>query len=331
MKIAIIGGGWVGCHLANKLKDSHTISLFEKNKNLFEETSYKNQNRLHLGFHYPRNYSTRELCKNTFKLFINDYGFLVEEVKNNLYCIPKTNSIIDFKTYKQILNVTNDYHVDEVINIEGCVKTIEKKINFKGAKSFFNENLKNLIINKKINKNDLKKLSKKYDLVIDTTNNQLMELNSNCFLEPTVTLLYRKLKKTSFGAITLMDGPFFSIYPYIDDLYTITDVEHTPLKKVNNVKRLKYFYNNLSIDLINKKKDLIQKKIYKYYPNFLNDFVYVDYMLSTKCKINSASDDRYPIIISNGNIISCFTGKIQGIYVIEDYIKDIIKNNNYDK
>jgi Trk K+ transport system NAD-binding subunit len=38
MKIAIIGGGWVGCHLASKLMNEHNVTLFEKNEELFDET-----------------------------------------------------------------------------------------------------------------------------------------------------------------------------------------------------------------------------------------------------------------------------------------------------
>ena len=49
MKIAIIGGGWVGCHIANKLEKNHSINIFEKNNFLFQETSLKNQNRLQIG------------------------------------------------------------------------------------------------------------------------------------------------------------------------------------------------------------------------------------------------------------------------------------------
>ena len=30
MKITIIGGGWVGCHLAKQLKNDHEITLIEK-------------------------------------------------------------------------------------------------------------------------------------------------------------------------------------------------------------------------------------------------------------------------------------------------------------
>jgi hypothetical protein len=73
----------------------------------------------------------------------------------------------------------------------------------------------------------------------------------------------------------------------------------------------------------------IEKKILKYYPEFLDTFKYNGYFLSTKSKIISGSDHRYPIIVPKNNIIHCFTGKIQGIYIIEDYITSYI-NNFYD-
>ena len=44
-KIAIIGAGWVGCHLAKNLKDNHNVKLIDKS-GIFAETSFRNQNRL---------------------------------------------------------------------------------------------------------------------------------------------------------------------------------------------------------------------------------------------------------------------------------------------
>ena len=112
MKIAIIGGGWVGCHLAHKLRDKHEVVIYEKNTELFKETSFNNQNRLHSGFHYARNHKTRLMSKNTFTQFMDDYGFMTEEVKKNLYCVPYSKSIIDILYH--ILNHSN-YHRAQII------------------------------------------------------------------------------------------------------------------------------------------------------------------------------------------------------------------------
>jgi hypothetical protein len=119
----------------------------------------------------------------------------------------------------------------------------------------------------------------------------------------------------------LIDGKLFSIYPYQNNDYTVTDVEHTPIKKFKSVKKLNKFINEFNLDIINEKRDLIETRIGKYYSGFTNDFKYKTYFLSTKSKIENLSDDRSPIISVNGNLINCFTGKIQGIYLIEDYLK----------
>ena len=324
MNIAIIGGGWVGCHLAVKLKNTHKITIYEKNKTLFEETSYNNQNRLHLGFHYSRNSKTRNLCLNTFDRFLKDYSFLTKELSKNLYCIPENESIIDYDTFKEIFKKYDTEEVStDLKTIEGCVKTNERFINFKHANSFFNDELKDLVVNETIDTVKLKKLQTKYDLIINCTNNHIKDKNKlNSFYESTITLIYEKINETEFDALTLVDGKLFSIYPYQNNEYTVTDVEHTPIKKFKSVKKLNQFINQFNPDIIKKKQTLIESRIKKYYGNFTNDFKYKSYLLSTKSKIENLSDDRSPIISDEGNLINCFTGKIQGIYLIEDYLKE---------
>jgi len=329
MKICIIGGGWVGCHLAIKFRNDHDVSIYEKNVKLFEETSFNNQNRLHLGYHYARSYRTRKLCYDTFQKFLNEYGFLTKSIINNWYCVDNKKSIIDYRTYLQIFN---DYQHDEVDNIfknvEGIINTKEKQIDFKSAYNYFNNELNSIHIQKEILKKDLKALSKKYDMVIDCTNNHLEhKYKKNSFFETTVSYIYEKIKETPFDAITMVDGPFFSIYPYKNNLYTITDVEFTPLKTFKTSKPIKKYNEAISKTkfLLNNSKN-IEKKILKYYPEFLESFRYNGYFLSTKSKTVNSSDDRYPIINKNKNIYYCFTGKIQGIFIIEDYIRNEINN-----
>jgi hypothetical protein len=328
MKIAIIGGGWVGCHLAYKLKNEHTVTIFEKNHSLFEETSYKNQNRLHLGFHYARNNKTRKLCLDTFSRFLLDYEFLTKEIQNNLYCVPRNTSILDYETYIQIFR---DFEYSEIENslknVEGCINTKERYIDFDVAKRFFNTQLSDLIIRKRITPNRLPSIKKEYDLVINATNNEIKDPNNySSFFELTISLIYENIKKPEFDALTMVDGSLFSIYPYFENKFTVTDVEHTPIRKFKTISSLKKFKKNISESLIEDKKREIEKKINKYYPSFNKNFKYDSYFLSVKSKIISESDERYPVINKENNLINCFTGKIQGIYIIEDFIKKEITN-----
>lgn len=324
MKIAIIGGGWVGCHLAMKLKDTHDVVVYEENRRLFEESSLKNQNRLHLGYHYTRNYRTRLLCKNTFERFINDYNFLVIDITNNLYCIPN-ESLLDFETIKKIYSDYNyEIFVNQVFNnIQGCIRVDEKYIDFNKAYRYFNKHLNNIVKNGKVSTDDMVRLSNSYDLVINCTNNFIKDLSCpTSYYELACTFLYENKRPISFSAATFIDGDFFSIYPYSDKLYSVTDVKHTPLKEFSTVEELNSFQPLLSD--IDEKREAIENKILRYYPDFNNDFAYKDYFLSVKSKYINSSADRYPVINTKGNVVNTFTGKIQGIYIIEDYINEII-------
>jgi hypothetical protein len=311
MKIAIIGGGWVGCHLASVLKDNNEIVLYERDQ-IFSGASLFNQNRLHLGYHYSRSHNTRLLCKNTFSKFYNQYSFLVDDIEKNVYSVPFDDSLIDFNTYLKIFQDFDTHQITNIgglKNIEGSILVQEKYINPLKSKKFFEEHLKDIIEYRVLDYNDIEDLSGRYDLVINATNNNLCPIKENTFREKCVVLLYKKVKETEFDALTLVDGKLMSIYPYDkeNNLYSLTDVEFTPKGRMP----LDYIRENM------------ESKIIKYYENFLNDFEYHSYAESVKYKVRNLSDTRVPLIKQHSNVISCFTGKIQGIYLIEDYIKNL--------
>jgi len=311
MKIAIIGGGWVGCHLTKIFKNKHQVDLFES-KNIFSKSSSHNQNRLHLGYHYCRSFHTRELCKNTFNKFLKEYNFLIDDVLNNLYAIPFNESLLDYNSYIKIFENFSTHTQKEVNflkNVEGVINTNEKFINPLKAKKYFSEILSDNIIIKNINFDDIENFKKKYDLVINCTNNFLDPIeNKNTYFETCHTLVYKKKKEIPFDALTFVDGKLFSIYPYDNDtLFSLSDVEITPK-------------NNLDID---DKRKLMEKKVLYYYEEFLDHFDYHSYYTGNKCKYLNNSDNRIPLIIKQDNYVRTFTGKIQGIYFIQEYFENL--------
>jgi hypothetical protein len=111
-----------------------------------------------------------------------------------------------------------------------------------------------------------------------------------------------------FDALTFVDGKLFSIYPYDNDtLFSLSDVEITPK-------------NNLDID---DKRKLMEKKVLYYYEEFLDHFDYHSYYTGNKCKYLNNSDNRIPLIIKQDNYVRTFTGKIQGIYFIQEYFENL--------
>ncbi len=99
-------------------------------------------------------------------------------------------------------------------------------------------------------------------------------------------------------------------------------MEYTPIRQVSSAEELKnVIVNNEEVQLT---KDKIENKILKYFPDFNHFFKYHSFYTSVKSKYRNQSADRYPVINGESNIIHCFTGKIQGIYIIEDYVKEYI-------
>ena len=80
MKIAIIGAGFYGLHLADSLKQlGIDIKVFEGEDDILKKASGNNQYRLHLGFHYARNFRTREQSRLGFHEFLKKYSFLTQK------------------------------------------------------------------------------------------------------------------------------------------------------------------------------------------------------------------------------------------------------------
>jgi hypothetical protein len=98
--------------------------------------------------------------------------------------------------------------------------------------SNFDESNSYQILTQSVGPNKLSLIKKEFDLVINATNNEIKDnTNTNSFFELTISLIYKNTKKLEFDALTMVDGNLFSIYPYSEDKFTITDVEHTPIKK----------------------------------------------------------------------------------------------------
>jgi len=272
--IIIVGAGWYGCHIASILQEKFKVLILDKENDLFSKSSYFNQNRLHLGFHYSRDYETRNLCQKYYDKFKDSYPECIEEINNNYYAISN-NSIICNKTYLSIFRHEDfDFIYDKnntiFKNIQGYpIKVEEKVINSEKAKQIFKNKLIkcNCLFNTEVK--DIKNIDKKIlindkfscKILLDCTYNQLNLSIGNYLYEITLSLLYKKNK--DFGAITIVDGDFCSLYPRYDNIYTLTDVEHTQIAVSNNFNDIKNYTPKK--DEIEDKKNKMENKIKFYF------------------------------------------------------------------
>jgi hypothetical protein len=164
----------------------------------------------------------------------------------------------------------------------------------------------------------------KAKLILDCTYNQL-NLSQNKYLyELTISLLYKK--QQPFGGLTIMDGDFCSLYPRYDNIYTLTDVEFTPIKKSHDFNEIKNYMP--CDDEINQTRQCMENKLCHYFPKFLEMFTYDGYFLSFKTKQLSCSDSRdIKITKINKKILSVNCGKIYGIFEWEKYVLKYVNDN----
>lgn len=86
MRIAIIGAGWNGCHLAIELtKAGHDITVLEKQSTIFSGCSGMFGIRLHRGPHYPRSQATRDGCHAAFERFCEAYPEIIKQHQDSIY------------------------------------------------------------------------------------------------------------------------------------------------------------------------------------------------------------------------------------------------------
>lgn len=343
MKIIIVGGGWYGAHTAYKFQNDHEIILLEKKSEIFAGSSSYNQNRLHLGYHYPRSYETRFLCKNSFAKFMKDYQSLVQDIDSNYYLIS-TNSIIDYTTYVSIFE--NENYVfqkiknDRFDNINGDIISVpEKMICHTAAKQFFQQNLTKTQIKLNYDVKTIEERGSKIwingeleaDLLIDCTYGQLERpvAPSDLFYEKTVSFVYKKKGSSNrTECVTIMDGqaPSLFLRDKEQQLYSLTHVKHTPIFVSTDLAAVLAFVP--TEEELKTARSNMEADYERYDPSFRKNFTYESYYLGFKTKKSAKTDDRTCLIDHTGLRLSVNGGKITGIYDFEEYLRPILQQRN---
>ena len=294
VKIGIIGGGWYGCHVGLILKKlGFSVELLEKHDRLFQESSSKNQCRLHLGLHYVRSWSTRKECRIGYDQLIQLYPSSVSPVEENYYVVAN-KSPIDFRTIIDILKgsevpfeVVNPKKIT-IENHQGVVQCNEQYFDHYAAAEYFEKALgKTIQFNCTVSQVDDREDGvtlvtnqgvKEYDLVFDCTYNALGRAQKyvNCYYEPCLTLLYRYIgPREMHPSVTVIDGEFASLYQYAGDVpkvFTLTSVKHTPLGNYATWAENEHRIKTLSTEELAKKRVLFEADIAQFVPTFKEDF-----------------------------------------------------------
>ena len=336
-KVAIIGAGWYGCHIASVLKkNNYEVSIFEKGKSIFKEASGANQNRLHLGFHYARNHRTRMQTIEGYKKFIETYGSIIIKPSRNLYVVPNKKSLLDFKTYIQIMEIAGvSFKIEDnpsyLRDIEGTISCDEMIISPKLAKDFFMKKIgDNLILNNKIlgieNNNESVCIDNNfYDHCVDCTWGHFTSLENVNYEVSHLCVLKNTSSNSNADALTFVDGNLFSIYPTENkDFFTLSSVTNTPLLLTKNNDEAINHIQNINEALLNQQAEKMFTEIEEFYPDFRKHWNVVDHQLSIKTKLLGDSADRSCYVIKDKNLITVMSGKIDTVFYAANKVLELL-------
>jgi glycine/D-amino acid oxidase-like deaminating enzyme len=93
-RLAVVGCGIFGAEVALRAAESgYEVTVFERAPAILSGASRNNQNRLHLGFHYPRDLETGRQSIRGYRRFVERYPHCVDEGFRNAYFIADEGSL----------------------------------------------------------------------------------------------------------------------------------------------------------------------------------------------------------------------------------------------
>lgn len=328
MKIIIIGGGWYGCHLAMALKGEHDIALLEQRPELFRGASGSNPARLHIGPHYPRSQRTRRACQSHSEAFLAHYGELTRPIGRNLYAVAENDSLMDFGTYQQVLRSEIEcirvYDAAEfgLKHVEGALLVNERHIVTDAARRFFTKELES-VVTYDAEVEFVDSARGWADLVIDATFCTNDEVGIDRF-EPCITLM---LEGPTFEAVTIMDGPFPSLYPWNEDsgLSSLTSAKFTPLARCSTHAKAREVLAEQTAETISARAAAMIAQMAHFLPRMLDSHKHVGELLSVRAMPRSGSAERLVDVQQvDDKTLRIRAGKIDAVFEAEIQVREAI-------
>ncbi len=328
MKIKVVGSGWFGCHIAlSLLRDGHEVELHEMKDEIFAGASGKIPARLHLGApHYPRLMVTQQACQSHQEAFLKEYGDLTRAVPINIYAVANDHSMVDFGTYHLVLKnqieilTIHDPAEFGLQNVEGAVMTGERHIVVNKAKQFFERELREVLC---LGSKESPTNTDGYDYVVDCT----FCANDEYMVDRFEPCLVLALRGPAYKAVTIMDGPFPSLYPWDEDrdLLSLSSAKYTPFsKECKTWREARDLLDNLSRKEVEDQGRQMIDSMAHFYPE-VRDYEVVDHMLSIRAMPLWKADSRLVDVVKlNDKLIRIRSGKIDAVIEAEAKVKECV-------
>ncbi|MDA9086073.1 FAD-binding oxidoreductase [Methylophilaceae bacterium] len=358
--IVVIGCGIFGAEIALKASSKGlSVKVFEANEDILLGASMNNQNRLHLGFHYPRDIETGIQSIRGFDLFKKKYEKCIQSNFLNTYFIADNNSFTNIDEYlifcKELgIPFKNINSKDLPIRLEGVGSGIscdEVVYDCEILRDIVKESIKynNINISLKSRVDEIGKIDNLFTL--KTTSGEEVDADvvinatygaSNYLTEQLGILVpERQYEYTAVPIIeldidrigvTIMDGPFLTILPFgTTNKFLLYHVDLSVIdSEVSTKLNLEWLVKETSpLSKIDKEEyfNMMIDQCKNFIPVLKNSKL-IDFLGGPRMVLprSEHSDARPSLITNTNNYIEVFSGKIDhSIWVAEEIIKGLQK------
>ncbi len=256
----IIGAGFYGMYSALKCGEKgQKVLLIECDREAFCRATYINQARVHMGYHYPRSFSTAIKSAHYFDRFFEEYGFCCYTEFDQIYATGSHFSWTNAAGFKRFCSnagircdevsaerffnpgmcdgafLTTEYTYDAAVLKKWFLNELNKYPNVQTAFGHRVEKIEQAGAHWKIKAGEL---NIETAFVLNATYAGVNEIHAMLGFEPfkikyelCEIILCRVNEKLKNVGLTVMDGPFFSIMPFGKTGYhSLTSVTFTPHK-----------------------------------------------------------------------------------------------------
>lgn len=255
----IIGGGLYGLYSALLCgKNGQQVIVLEYDSESFMRATYINQARVHMGYHYPRSFSTAIKSAHYFERFNRDYADCILTEFDQVYATSADFSWTNAEQFKKFCKEAN-IRCDEIAaskyfqngKCDGAFLTKEYTYDAKMLRDRLLNEIKDysnitLVYNARIK--DIAKDTTEYSVtmedgtqyrsgfVLNATYASVNQISAKLGYEPfkikyelCEIILCKVSNELKNVGLTVMDGPFFSIMPFGKTGYhSLTSVTFTP-------------------------------------------------------------------------------------------------------
>lgn len=364
----IVGGGFYGARLALMLRATgRTVLLVERETMLLGRASLRNQARVHNGYHYPRSLLTSLRSRINYARFLEEYADCVDRSFPHYYAVGRGMSKITSAQFTEfcrrieapfaaapteIARLFDASRIDAVFEVQECAfdaAKLRRRVGRELLDAGVDVRLETeatrleagaggvgarLFVDGAAGASAITT-----ELVLNCTYSRLNRLLANSDAptipakhELTEMALVDPPRQLNGAAVTVMDGPFFSMMPYPSRAkFTLSHVRYTPHASWHDTPGQPLTDAQPLLAHRESRFTHMVRDASRYLP-VMRDCRYSDSLWEVKTVLpRSEQDDSRPILLQrNAKLPMCLTvlgAKIDSVYDVEDALSDALSPN----